>query len=77
MTKVHIKLDTDFDAILKLQRKDTKYHQRVCNTLPLVLFDDFTTECQIISKAIRTRRLAEAEPLTCVVLMKDEKEQRI
>ena len=76
-TKVFIKLEVDFDAILKLQRKRPEYSRRVCNTLPLMLYDDFMTECKIIHKAIQTRRKAEVDPLSCVVLMKDDNDQRV
>ena len=36
-----------------------------------MLYDDFMTECKIFQREIMSRRLADAEPLSCIVLMKD------
>ena len=56
LVKVIAKLDVDFSAILNLQRKVEEYRKRVCNPLPLMLFDDFQTEAVIIKRVINERR---------------------
>lgn len=72
-----VKLDIDFEAILKLQRKIGEYgSKRVYNVLPLKLFDDFEPECAILYEEILRRRVAEEEPIRVVVTLKDEREKR-
>lgn len=46
MTNVKVKLETDFEAIMRLQRKIEKYKdKRVERVLPLICFDNFEEEC--------------------------------
>ena len=42
-----------------------------------MLYDDFKTECRIFKREIMSRRLAEAPPMNCLVLMKDDTEKRV
>ena len=47
--KVTVKLEVDFEAILKLQRKVAAYgDRRLQNVLPLYIFDDYESECEVI-----------------------------
>ena len=77
LTVAQVKLEVDFENILKLQRKRAEYSRRVCDKLPLMLYDDFKGECKIFQQAILSRRLAGAPPLSCVVLMKDGSDGRL
>ena len=44
-----MKLEVDFEAILKLQRKVADYgDRRLQNVLPLYIFDDYESECEVI-----------------------------
>ena len=49
LCQVKVKLEVDFEAILKLQRKVPEYgERRLQNVLPLYIFDDYESECQVI-----------------------------
>ena len=77
LSKVYVKVDVDFEAILKLQRKIEEYRtRRVCNLLPLMLFDDFQTECLILKRIIDQRLWTEQPPLPCTVTLKDLSDRR-
>ena len=77
LSKVYVKVDVDFEAILKLQRRVEEYRgRRVCNLLPLMMYDDFQTECLILKRVINQRLWAEQPPLRCTVTMKDASDKR-
>lgn len=49
LNKVQVKLEVDFDSILKLQRKIPEYgEKRIQNVLPLMVFDDYKQECEVL-----------------------------
>ena len=78
LKRVAVKLEVDFEAILKLQRKILAYtEKRVQNVLPLNIFDDYTSECLAIQEEILRRRVDKVKPITCIVTMKDEFDKRI
>ena len=77
LTPVSVKLEIDFDAILKLQRKLSHYSDhRIQNVLPLVIFDDFKHECEEIQKEIVRRRKNAIDPILVTVTFKDEFDKR-
>ena len=78
LCQVKVKLEVDFEAILKLQRKVADYgERRLQNVLPLYIFDDYESECQVIQKEIYRRRTENLEPVCGNVIMKDEYEKRV
>jgi len=55
-TEVLVKLEVDFEAIMKLQRKIPRYQdKRIERVLPLYFFDDFEEECNSIQQLIYQR----------------------
>lgn len=47
MLKVTVKLDTDFDAIMRLKDKTALYEEKyIKNVLPAQYFDDAKEECE-------------------------------
>ena len=65
MTNVKVKLETDFEAIMRLQRKIEKYKdKRVERVLPLICFDNFEEECLKIQQIIEKRRWEQKSELT-------------
>ena len=77
LRRVSVKLEVDFEAILKLQRKVAAYSsRRIQNVLPLAVFDDYEGECLVIQKEIHRRRLENLDPILCTVTMKDEETGR-
>ena len=68
----------DFEAILKLQRKLPEYSEnRIQNVLPLVVFDDFIDESDMIQEELLRRRLEQQSKVLVTITFKDESEKRV
>ena len=60
--QVQVKLEIDFEAMMKLQRKVARYQdKRIERVLPLYFFDNFEEECNSIKQQIE-QRLQQEKP---------------
>jgi len=74
LQRVTVKLLIDFDSFLTLQHKlpDEYINKRLAITIPLIHFDDYVDEADILNRLIVERRKANHEPLNCVLSKRDK-----